>query len=174
VKRVENNPLCPPYFKGEIKRFKGLSTMLKNRGFTLTELIIVIVLLGILSVVAIPRMGGIAERARITTTQGEMRILRDALSGEEGFLTHVGRLPTTAEGLPALITVPTGVSPWDRWTERGWRGPYVEANGDAYRQDAWGRLYVYEQLAPTRGRLISHGPDGAPGGGDDIVIEFGH
>jgi general secretion pathway protein G len=142
-------------------------------GFTLTELVIVIILLGILASVAIPRMGGIAARARIITTEEKMRILRDALIGADGFLTHVGRLPTTAEGLTSLITAPAGVPLWNKWIEKGWRGPYVEANGDAFRRDAWGRFYIYERLTVTRGRLTSHGPDGVPSG-DDIVLEFGY
>ena len=155
----------------------ALSSGKSLRGFTLIELVIVIILLSILAAVVVPHMGRMITQARITATKSEMKILSEALVGEESFFSHVGRLPTTAEGLSALITAPAGVSPWDRWTERGWRGPYVEADGDEYRRDAWGNLYHYWQLTPTSGRIRSDGPDGIGGGGgttDNIELNFGH
>ena len=78
----------------------------------------------------------------------------------EKFKRDVGRYPTTDEGLSALTFRPSGV-------ER-WRGPY----GDVPKSDLWNHRYIYRSPAANGDAylIISMGPDGHEGGGDDIVV----
>ncbi|MEJ7812755.1 MAG: type II secretion system major pseudopilin GspG [Gemmatimonadaceae bacterium] len=79
----------------------------------------------------------------------------------ETYRYDTGHLPTTAEGLAALVDVP----PWPRrWT---WRGPYVVPR---IPLDPWGRAYLYRRVDASGGegyRLASYGADGKPGGHGD-------
>ena len=77
----------------------------------------------------------------------------------ERFKRDVGRYPNTDEGLSALLFQPSGLT--------NWRGPY----GDVPTSDLWSRPYIYRSPAPNGDayQIISTGPDGHEGGGDDIV-----
>lgn len=137
----------------------------KNSGFTLIELVIVIVVLGILAFIAIPKLGGIVESTQISTTKDELLKIKEAIVGENGYWVDVGSYPTSLED---LVTMPQGVSAYDRFTGIGWNGPYISDDGTGiYLQDAWENDYVF-----TDSTVVSYGPDGVSGGGDDITMVY--
>ncbi len=140
-------------------------------GFTLIELVIVMVVLAIVAAVAIPRMGDVAENSKITTTKEEMRRLKVAILGDpslssagkltsRGYSGDVGALPGA---LVDLTIKPGSVSVYNKFTRLGWNGPYVDsANGD-FLKDAWGANYTYNAGA----RTIT-----STGGASNIVLTF--
>jgi len=123
----------------------------RRPGFTLLELMIVIVILGILASAVVPRVLNRPEQARRTRAVVDIRNIEAALAL---FKTDTGNFPTTAQGFQALVTDP-GVKGWD---------------ADGYLKqlpkDPWGRDYIY--VCPSvHGRdfdLKSLGKDGEPGG----------
>lgn len=137
----------------------------RNAGFTLIELVIVIVVLGVMAAVAIPVIGTILESSKETATKEEMQRLARAVAGadtgsDRGYEGDVGRLPGT---LADLAVKPASVPAWDPFTHVGWNGPYVDSTHGDYLYDAWGQLYVYDTLART---LESNGS------GSAITISF--
>jgi len=121
-------------------------------GFTLVELLVVLVILGLLAGIVVPNLIGRTETANIQTTQTQIEQLGGAL---DMFRLEVGRYPTTAEGLEALIRQPSGVSRWN--------GPYLRRS--TIPTDAWGNDFVYRspgEHGPYD--LLSYGADGSPGG----------
>lgn len=128
-------------------------------GFTLVELMIVVVILGLLATVIMPRMLGRPEEARRMKAKVDVRNIQSALAL---FKTDTGRFPTTSEGLEALVSDP------------GIRGYNSDGYLDKVPSDPWGNRYVY--ICPgVRGRdydLLSYGKDGEEGGVDkDADIE---
>jgi prepilin-type N-terminal cleavage/methylation domain-containing protein len=152
-------------------------TVHTNKGFTLIELVLVLVVLGLLYVVVMPRATDNAETARhnvtdIKLTQIKKSIMGDASVGYEGFWTHMRRFPTQVEGLNVL-RVQGALAAYNPTTDRGWAGPYInspdsDSSGlvDCF-EDAWGNAIVYNAAART---LTSWGENEAAGGGDDIVV----
>lgn len=129
-------------------------TRKRNRGFSLIELIVVLVILGLLATVVGPKV-----MDRLGRGKSEIAKLQiDQLDGALGLLRFdVGRYPTTSEGLPALIDNP-GIE--------NWAGPYLDKR--TLPKDPWGREYQYR--APGQFGdydLYSLGADGVEGGEDD-------
>lgn len=131
---------------------------LNDHGFTLIELMVVIVILGILAGLIIPRIMGRPEEARRMKARVQMESIETAL---KLYKLDNGAYPSTEQGLQALIEAPTvGELP------RAWRkGGYLEKGN--VPKDPWDNEYVY--LSPgLHGDfdLVSYGPDGQPGGED--------
>ena len=130
-------------------------------GFTLIELMVVIVILGLLATLIMPRILDRPEQARRTKAKVQIANFQSALAL---FKIDTGRFPTTSAGLEALVTNP-GL--------KGWRdGGYLEQG--KVPLDPWDKPYIY--LCPgSNGRdcdLISYGRDGESGGtGHDADIE---
>jgi general secretion pathway protein G len=101
-----------------------------SRGFTLLELMVVLLILALLATIAAPRVTKYLRQAKTQTA----RIQVDALStAVDAFHLDVGRFPTTQEGLNALMDVPTDAPSWD--------GPYLKKRDSLI--DPWGQPYLY-------------------------------
>ena len=135
------------------------STAMRARhAFTLIELLLVLVILIVLAAIALPRLTGIAERARADACAAEIHNLMGAANR---FNLDMGRFPTNDEGLDSLIHNP-GNSP-------DWRGPYMDINN--VPKDKWNHDYVYRAPGVHNQNgvdLSSNGPDGQEGTADDI------
>lgn len=132
--------------------------MRKNAGFTLIEVLVVIVILGLIAGLIIPRITGRVDEAKIETTKIQMKAIKDAL---EQYKLDNGIYPTTEQGIRALFEKPTIPPVPARWRQ------YL----DKFPQDAWGRDFLY--LSPGINRpfeLRSVGADGKEDTEDDINI----
>lgn len=130
-------------------------------GFTLIEIMVVIVILGLLAALVVPKLIGRTEEAKKTQSRVQIRSVEQAL---ELFKLDNGFFPTTDQGLEALVRMPdSGRSP-----KNYRKGGYL----DRVPKDPWGNAYVY--VSPgSHGDydISSYGADGAPGGeGEDADI----
>lgn len=134
-----------------------------RRGFTLIELIVVIVVLGLLAGLVAPQIFGRVSEARAVTARTQIELLSAAL---DGYRLDNGAYPTTAQGLAALMEKPTTAP-----VPMAWRGPYLRR---AIPLDPWGRPYQYLSpgvRSPSGFDLQSLGRDGAIGGeGEDADV----
>ena len=123
----------------------------RQAGFTLLELLIVVIILGLLAALVGPRLFGTLDKAKKQVAKTQIEQLS---AGLDLFRLDVGRYPTTDEGLEALVNPPEGMERWN--------GPYMEKG---IPKDPWDREYIY--ISPgEHGEydLISLGLDGEPGG----------
>lgn len=130
----------------------------RQAGFTLVELLLVLVILATLAAIVIPKFSGRTEQAKVTAAQTQISTLGTALDSYE---VDVGSYPSSSEGLNALMVKPGNVT--------GWRGPYMKQD---IPLDPWGHEYIYEYPGKHNdGRydLMSMGPDGRAGNDDDIT-----
>jgi general secretion pathway protein G len=125
----------------------------RGRAFSLLEMIIVLVLMGLLAALVAPRLTGILGKNKVRATKVQVEMLASAI---ERFNLDVGRYPTQQEGLTVLIERPQDVP------EDTWDGPYTEK--DFVPKDGWGRDFVYEIGENSRFVIKSYGADGSPGG----------
>jgi general secretion pathway protein G len=121
-------------------------------GFTLVELLVVLVILVLLAGLVAPRVIGYLGSSRTKTAKVQVQSLSTAL---ELYKVDTGRYPSTSEGLKALIEVPPGVASWN--------GPYLTKKD--VPSDPWGRPYAYRSPgAHGPFDIISLGADSQPGG----------
>lgn len=122
-----------------------------SRGFTLLELLVVMVIIGLLAGIVAPRYFGQVGKSEVKVTRAQIESLEQAL---DHFRLDVGRYPSTEEGLNALMIAPPN--------EANWGGPYLKK---AVPLDPWGHPFIYQQPG-THGEmdLYSYGKDGQPGG----------
>ena len=127
---------------------------LHNTGFTLIELMIVVVILGLLATIIMPKILDRPEQARRMKAKVDIRSIESALAL---FKTDTGRFPTTSEGLEVLVS------------NQGIKGYNADGYLDKVPSDPWGTKYVY--ISPgVNSRdydLKSYGNDGENGGVED-------
>jgi len=129
----------------------------RGRGFTLIEMLLVLVILATLAAIVIPKFAGRSQQAKVTqaiSQIGSFKLALDTFEVDNGYYPR---------DLNALVEQPSGVN------VNNWQGPYLEKS---IPLDPWGNLYVYEY--PGRRNLngfdvMSMGPDGRSGTEDDIT-----
>jgi general secretion pathway protein G len=133
----------------------------RQRGFTLVEIMVVVVIIGILGMLVVPKLLGRTGEARVTAARTDISTLMQAL---KLYKLDNQRYPTTEQGLQALVQKPTTGPAANGWKEGG----YVEK----LPKDPWGNNYQY--LSPgLHGEIdvFSLGADGQPGGaGEDTDV----
>jgi general secretion pathway protein G len=139
-----------------MRRFKRRNNAMK-KGFTLVELMLVVIIIGVLAAMIVPRMAGRSEEARASVAQADIMSISTALRLYE---LDNGAFPTTSEGLEALLEKPSSA--------RNWKGPYLERKP----VDPWGQPYAYRspaQYSRAGFDLYSIGRDALEGTEDDII-----
>jgi general secretion pathway protein G len=126
-----------------------------RKGFTMVELMAVLIILGLLAAVVVRNFVGQTDRARVTTTKANLKLLHMAVNQ---FKMDTGRFPTEEEGLSVLIEAPSDVV--GTWQPNG----YLETT--EIPKDGWGNDFIFE-LYPESGKpfvIKSLGADGEEGG----------
>nr|WP_257551393.1 type II secretion system major pseudopilin GspG [Sphingopyxis sp. DBS4] len=129
-----------------------------ERGFTLTELMVVIFIIGLLATVVAINVLGAQDKAMVTKAKADISQIEQSL---ENYKLDNLTYPSTTDGLNALVTAPPALAQPERYR----RGGYIKK----LPSDPWGRPYNYQAPA-ANGKAFdvwSMGADGAPGGTDD-------
>src|SRR5204863_1004570 len=129
------------------------SRITSQKAFTLIELLLVLVILGILAAIVVPKFAGRTEQARQTAAQSQIATVSTAL---DAFEVDNGYYPKGKNGLQDLVVQPRDA--------HNWKGPYMK---NAIPNDPWGHPYIYEcpgKHNPTSYDLMSMGFDGRVGG----------
>ena len=135
--------------------------MFRSKGFTLLELLVVIVIIGLLAGYVAPRYFAQVGKSEVQVARAQIDSLEKAL---DQYRLDVRHYPSAEQGLDALVAKPQG--------ETSWGGPYLKKSVPL---DPWGRAYVY-RVPGSKGEfdLYSLGKDGKPGGtGEDADIGIG-
>jgi general secretion pathway protein G len=127
-----------------------------SRGFTLLELLVVIVIIGLLAGIVVPRYFDTVSKSKAKIARAQMDSFEKAL---EQYRLDVGALPSPEQGLEALMTAPSSMTKW--------QGPYLKK---AVPPDPWGNRYIYKLSDNRRDpEIISLGADGQPGGAGEAA-----
>ncbi len=146
--RIMNLTLPPP---------RPTTARLRTGGFTLIELLLVLVILGVLAAIVVPKFAGRTEQARTTAANSQISTFGTVL---DAFEVDNGYYPKGKNGIQDLVSQPRDA--------RKWNGPYLKE----VPKDPWGNDYIYEcpgKNNPTSYDVMSMGPDGRVGGDDDIT-----
>ena len=129
----------------------------QKRGFTLIEMLVVILILAILAALIIPRLIGRTSDAKIAKAKSDIATVSGLL---QQYRLDTDKYPTTEEGLTALRVRPSSA--------KNWKGPYTTKD---IPMDPWGNPYVYQSPGPDGQDflVVCYGADGAPGGDGDAA-----
>jgi general secretion pathway protein G len=125
----------------------------RTGAFTLIEIMVVVIILGVLAATIMPQFMGMTHDAKVSTAKSNISEYESAL---ERYNLHMDRYPGTDEGLKVLVEAPPG-------DDKKWRGPYVKQ----LRPDPWGNPYQYRSPGTRHTSsfdLWSRGSDSADGG----------
>lgn len=127
----------------------------KRSGFTLLELLVVLIIIGLLAGIVGPNMFKHVGQSEVTTAKAQMDMFGKAL---DAYRLDVGQYPSTNQGLAALTQAPADA--------QRWHGPYLKKTAPL---DPWGNAYVYRQPGADKHdyEIISLGKDGATGGTEE-------
>jgi len=135
----------------------------RERGFTLMEMLVVLVIIGLIAMVAVPQVMKLLESARHKAARIQVETVGQSIAH---YSIDTDSYPTKEQGLSALLKAPSDDPNWD--------GPYVR--GPEQLKDPWGRPLIYSAPGTTTGgkfTLKTLGADGVEGGkGDDRDIEY--
>lgn len=135
--------------------------MKSRRAFTLIELMLVVIIIGVLAAMVVPRLAGRSEQARQAAAHADIEA--NIATALDLYELDNGQYPATEQGLAALISKPSSTP-----IPGNWRGPYLKKEP----KDPWGRPYIYKYPGEHNigdFDLGSWGRDGIEGGGDDVV-----
>lgn len=133
---------------------RGQGALRDERAFTLIELIVVVLIIGLLAALVAPKFFGKVEESRIKAAQAQIELFGAAL---DQFRLDVGRYPSTAEGLAALRDEVSGIE--------NWNGPYIRKE---LPKDPWGKDFVYTSPGEhDEYDIVSLGSDHTAGGEGD-------
>lgn len=153
-----HRPLPPPFLLPTATRRLRSSRRTLRGGFTLIELLLVLVILGILAAIVVPKFSGRTEQARQTAAQSQIATFGTAL---DAFEVDNGYYPKGKNGLADLVQQPRDA--------QSWKGPYLK--GDI-PNDPWGHPYIYEcpgKHNPSSYDILSMGADGRANTEDDLA-----
>jgi len=140
----------------------SLSLKPHESGFTLLEMLVVLVIIGLLAGLVGPQLLSRVDTSKVSAANTQARVLKTSL---DTMRLDIGRYPTKEEGLNILNTAPT-----DERMARRWRGPYL---AEDVPLDPWGNPYQYLPENDTSIALFSLGADGKPGGdGNNADVGF--
>ena len=159
-----------------------------SRGFTLVEVLMVLIIIGVLATMSLSTMGTSLEEARFNSTLSDMKTLRDAAVGNVnledsfgrrahfGFFGDIGAIPATIGALTAIGAKAAWATDATSRISSGWNGPYLSSTNASkdYTKDAWDNAYTYTTTA-SGAKFVSKGADGAVGGTGydaDITVEI--
>jgi general secretion pathway protein G len=128
-------------------------------GFTLIELMVVILIIGLLATIVVQSLRGATDKAKRVKAEADISEIKTAL---DRYYLDIGSYPSSEQGLQALVTAPnTGSNVSQRGGGGGgdYQGPYLEK----LPPDPWGNLYVYQSDGNSY-VLKSYGADGVEGG----------
>lgn len=127
-----------------------------SQGFTLLELLVVMVIIGLLASYVGPRYFAQVGKSEVKTAMAQVNALGKAL---DQYRLDTGHYPTTEQGLTSLVKRPANEPHWD--------GPYLKKK---VPPDPWGNPYIYKQPGQHSDYdLLSYGKDGQPGGTDEAA-----
>lgn len=144
------------FTKPKLSTYNLVLSTTTTRSFTLIELMLVVIIIGVLAAMVMPRLVGRSEEARIARAQADIATIS---MGLDTFELHNGRFPTTSEGLQALSSNPASLP--------NWKGPYLKKKE---AKDPWGKEYQYKSPGTHNSDydLYSFGPNGVEGDNDDV------
>ncbi len=142
----------------------GIKIVKKSAAFTILEMIVVLVMIGLIMGLVGPRLFGQADKAKVQTTLAQIKMIKGAL---QVMRLDIGRFPTTQEGLSLLSNRPS-----DNKLAQRWQGPYLE---ERLPNDPWENPYQY-RAEPSENQpfsLYSLGADGQDGG-EELAADLGY
>ena len=141
---------------GDISVKSKITQVKSGSGFTLMELLIVLVIVGLLAALVGPTLYQRVNPAKASVARAQME---NFMKGLDAYFIDVGTFPTSEQGLAALRKEPAG--------SKSWRGPYLQKE---IPSDPWGHAYIYRSPGRNGGyEIVSLGSDGVEGGSDDAA-----